>query len=177
MRTDCLVLLRVARAGLSEATKSSRPLAKIWEGIGHALDGNIQALVDSGALVWMPAHQGLGAIGNSSLSNGRTLTAVDWRANRLVDILAKLAASTREAPKSVARLLKSAQRAVRYTAAMLGNATREANHHGIDEVQDGGKVVRMFKRDAQQPASGSAARRPRCTIAAKAVPPPQQPVQ
>ena len=184
MRTDCLVLLRVARAGLSEATKSSRPLARIWAGIGHALDGNIQALVDTGALVWMPAHQGLGAICNSSLSNGRTLTAVDWRANRLVDILAKQAASTRAAPKSVAVLLKSAQRAVRYTAALLGNVTREANHHGIDEVQDGGKLVRIYKRDAQQPASGSAARRPRSTTAAKAVPkpkvspqPPQQPVQ
>ena len=40
-----------------------------------------------------------------------------------------------------------------------------------------GKVVRIYKRDAQQPASGSAARRPRCTTVAKAVPPPQQPVQ
>ena len=71
------------------------------------MDGNIATLVEDGQLVWMPAHQPLRAIDSETLSNGNLLTGVDWRANRLVDALAKMAATTGKAPYAITRLLES----------------------------------------------------------------------
>ena len=57
------------------------------------MDGSINRLAKDGLLVWMPAHQTSAAIGVQTLSNGDKLSATDWRANRLVDALAKQAAA------------------------------------------------------------------------------------
>jgi endonuclease/exonuclease/phosphatase family metal-dependent hydrolase len=167
MRTDCLVLIRVAQAGLLEATKASRPLARIWGMIGTKLDGNIETLADDELLAWMPAHQTLAAIGTRRLSNGKLLTAVDWRANRLVDVLAKQAAATREAPRAVSLLLKSAQAAVRHASALLGRVTVAANHHEVSTTQEDGTEKIVVKRDAQQPDAATRARRSRKRAAPK----------
>ena len=43
-------------------------------------------------LRWMPAHTAEGSIGRVTTSDGTMLTALEWRANRLVDALAKSAA-------------------------------------------------------------------------------------
>ena len=166
MRTDCLVLIRVAQAGLLEATRASRPLARIWGMIGTKLDGNIQKLADDQLLTWMPAHQPLAAIGTRRLSNGKLLTAVDWRSNRLVDVLAKQAAATREAPRGVSLLLKSAQAAVRHASALLGRVTVAANHHEASTTQEDGTVKIVVKRDAQQPDAATRARGSRKRAAA-----------
>ena len=56
--------------------------------IAVILDNDITRL--SPYLTWMPAHISKGAIGTRKKSNHREVTAVDYRANRLVDLLAKL---------------------------------------------------------------------------------------
>ena len=50
--------------------------------------GRFLAIVNSGKLVWMPAHKSHLAVGVATKSDGQLLTTTDWRANRLVDCLA-----------------------------------------------------------------------------------------
>ena len=42
--------------------------------INVSLDGCIESIIVSGRLVWVPAHQSLGAVGHTRLSNGDLLT-------------------------------------------------------------------------------------------------------
>ncbi len=100
-------LLKTAAEGAARATQANRPLARIRTLIAGSMDGNIATLVEDGQLVWMPARQPLRAIDSETLSNGKLLTGVDWRANRLVDALAKMAATTGKAPYAITRLLES----------------------------------------------------------------------
>ena len=148
MRTDCLSLLRTAENGALSATQAGRQLARIWQEISHALDGNIQVLTNEGSLTWMPAHQTEAMIGEKRLSNGRRLTAVDWRANRLADALAKWAAARRQLPMAVGRLLSSGMAAVRYAAGILAAATHRANNYTVATLDSHGNTVNMTMRDA-----------------------------
>ena len=52
------------------AVHQSRPLARAWGIIGHALDGDIRQLVDQETLVWFPAHLTWRAVGEVRGSNG-----------------------------------------------------------------------------------------------------------
>jgi hypothetical protein len=151
LRTDCQSLLATAREGEVQAIAASRPLARVWRLIANTLDGDLESLVSSGRLVWMPAHQQLSAIDSKSLSNGKLLTGVDWRANRLVDALAKVAAASRRAPLAVRRLLESAVAAVKHSAALLGVVTHAANNHKAPFQRPDGSWSSRTLRDAQQP--------------------------
>ena len=105
MRTDCHALLDTLANGAEAATAPGKPLARIWYGVRSALDGEFETLVQSGKLVWMPAHCIPAAVKQVALSDGSRLTMVDWRANRLADGLAKLAARQRiTVPKAEALL-------------------------------------------------------------------------
>jgi chemotaxis protein histidine kinase CheA len=133
-----------------QATQAKRPLARIWKVIAHATDGDIQSIVESGALVWMPAHQTLAMVGERKLSDGARLTAIDWRANRLADALAKAAAAQRKLPKTIEVLLDSAVEAVKHAASQLALVTHAANNHVVEGLDADGKVVRRTHRDATQ---------------------------
>ena len=98
----------------------------------------------------MPAHQTTAAIGTRVLSNGERLSALDWRANRLVDALAKQAAAQRQAPKAITRLLVSARVAVRHAASLLGQVTHAANNCKMEVVLPDGSSAQRVCRDAQQ---------------------------
>ena len=101
--------------------------------------------------VWMPAHQPMPATGHRRLSDGSLLTATDWRANRLVDVLAKQAASTRRAPRiamAVTRLLKSPKAAARHSAALLRQVTHAASNHRVTTVLANGTQRAKTVRDA-----------------------------
>ena len=54
---------------------------------------------------------------------------IQWRANRLADLLAKAAASKHRLPARVFTLLKQADILHRHQAALLGAVTYQANHH------------------------------------------------
>ena len=77
---------------------------------------------------------------------------MDWRANRLVDALAKLAAASRQAPRGIIRLLESGKAAVRHGAALLGAVTHAANNHKLQMQRPDGTWGTRTIRDAQQPA-------------------------
>ena len=124
-------------------------MARIWAVAARALDGDICRLVREGKLVWMPSHQPMTAIGEVKLSNGQRLTAVEWRANRLADALAKQAALTRKAPVAVIQTLKSARAVVRHSAALLGQVTHAANNHRVVGWRPDGTAEVKVMRDSQ----------------------------
>ena len=153
MRTDCNALLDTLVAGVEAATAPTKTLARIWFRIAHALDGDFGALVASGCLVWMPAHQTARAIGEVKLSDGTRLTAVDWRANRLADALAKQEAGRDAATAASSELRADAAQAVRHAAALLGRTTFAANHHVVQVCGEDGVVRNVVRRDATTPSA------------------------
>ena len=105
IRTDCQALLTIALAGNASATHHDRLLARVWSKIAHIVGDDLASIVSSGQVVWMPAHKSHLAVGVAVKSNGQLLTTIDWRANRLVDSLAKAAATSLAAPCSVSTFL------------------------------------------------------------------------
>ena len=110
MRTDCQALLSTLRSSPSDATGANRQLARIWVSVAEVLGGCFKAFQDCDRLVWMPAHTTLASVGEVKMSNGQRLTTVDWRANRLVDALAKTSALEAQYFPSAIKYLKSAER-------------------------------------------------------------------
>ena len=155
MRTDCLSLLHAAQAGMQLATAPNKKLARIWCMISLALDGDLRVLAGTcedssrqGHLVWMPAHQSLAMVGEKHLSSGERLSFVDWRANRLVDALAKSAAEEVRATPSVRLLLASAAAVVKHSAALLGRVTHAANNQQEQCTDEDGNAYTRHLRDA-----------------------------
>ena len=157
--TDCLSLVRTVEAGVSSATGADRRLARIWHDIAHVTDGDFQQL--SNQLRWLPAHKSLDQALQLKASDGSRVTALDWRANRLVDAVAKRAASLSKTDSSILRFLDSARTLLAHKAAVLAQATFKANHCPT-EVDDGhGGTKTVFKRDATpRPKDLPAATRP-----------------
>ena len=151
--TDCLGLVETASNGTAAAVTSRKHLARVWSNIANSLDGRIDSLFSNKALVWMPAHLTSVAIGQANKSNDSPVTARDWRANRLVDGLAKLAADDGATPVSHAKLVCSAEALVRHRAAQLAVATYNANNHKIEVVKEDGTVGSRTIRDSQQIAT------------------------
>jgi hypothetical protein len=149
MRTDCLSLVKTAKLGAEAATAPSRLLARIWVCVANILDGDLTALERTNLLVWQPAHQTLQAIGQRHGSDGKKITTIDWRANRLVDALAKQAAEQVRATKEARTLVQSCREAVRHAACCLGQVTFAANNHKADRVGDDGKLHTVTLRDSQ----------------------------
>jgi len=176
--TDCLGLIDTLARGKRVATAAGRPLARIWNMIFDALDGEVPQDYIHRRFRWMSSHQSMASIGRSCLSDGSLLSATDWRANRLVDALAKLAAMRNRVPKGLRDLLETAGRAVEHSAAVLGAVTFAANNHQTSELLPDGTYTLARRRDANPPAfentSGRVARRkgPKATDGAQ--PPPAQ---
>ena len=148
MRTDCLSLLTTARAGKAKATDPRKKLARIWCQIVEILGTNLEQLTQGDTLVWMPAHQSVASVGEVKLSSGHRLTWIDWRANRLVDALAKRAAAEHQPPLAVERILRWAKPAVRHSAKILAAVTHAANHHEVSELGSDGESVKRTVRDS-----------------------------
>ena len=90
---------------------------------------------------WMPAHTATSSIGSTHDSEGEPITATMWRANRLVDALAKAAAAEHRLPVWVTGWVRNAATLVRHTAATLGAITHAANNYTLSETGPGGEVV------------------------------------
>jgi len=148
MRTDCQALLHTIHGTTQDAGAANRQLARIWRDIANILDGCFKPLADAQQLVWMPAHTDTAAVGEVKLSNGGKLTMVDWRANRLVDALAKMSALEAQDLHEAVRLIKSSETAVRYAASLLGRTTHAANNHAIVVTDENGKECNKVVRDA-----------------------------
>ena len=103
----------------------------------------------------MPAHKSPAAIGIALKSNGGAITAVDWRANHLVDGLAKLAATEGATSSHEAKLVSSAESLVKHCAGQLAVATHVANNVVEHYVDESGRNRTRTRRDSQEaPRSG-----------------------
>jgi len=96
----------------------------------------------------MPAHTTQGSIGRLVASDGKPITAVQWRANRLVDMLAKSAARPYRLPAAAGKILDTAAEAVEFSLAKLAAVTYAANHCKVDAVLPDGTTTRCIKRDS-----------------------------
>ena len=150
MRTDCQALLTTLQHGEGSAAGANKPLARIWRCIANTLGGCFRPMVEEDKLVWMPAHTSTGDVGEAKLSNGTRLSMVDWRANRLVDALAKMSALEAQHIPEVIKLLKGAEAAVKHAAKLLGRTTHAANNHAVVVEDVNGKQVTKITRDAMQ---------------------------
>ena len=148
--TDCKALLSVARAGASRACAADMPLARTWGHIVSVLDGSTENLCGE-SLVWMPSHLSSSNFRQAQRSDGRSVSANDWRANRLADALAKVGASCGQAPNAVSKLIRDAGDLVRHRTGILGAATHEANNCLMQVIADDGTSRTIRCRDAQQP--------------------------
>ena len=141
-------LLSTALAGNSRATSPSKVLGRIWCDIAHILDEDVSSLVLSGKLVWLPAHCARTNVGQSKLSNGQRMTAIDWRANRLVDQLAKNAAAFNALTKPAADMINSTAKLAKHYFAQLAQVTHAANNHSVVRVDENGNATTHTVRDS-----------------------------
>ncbi len=144
--TDCLGILETLRGHVLAATSPKRVLARTWNMIATSLDQDFEAA--RSLLTWMPSHESSHAIGRALDSNGVPITAIMWRANRLVDALAKTAADHERLPRWATSFVGDAAALVQHHAARLGAATHAANNHHVITTIDGGACVTRVLRDS-----------------------------
>ena len=145
---DCLNLLNFLEEGQNAACAAHRPLARLWNLIFPLCDSLDIGMTINKLLIWLPAHKSPSAIGTVLRSDGKYVTAIDWRANRLVDHFARLAALQYGVPELGSMLFKQAQHAAEYFAAFLGTVTYAANHRTIEVTKPSGAVVQQVVRDS-----------------------------
>ena len=97
----------------------------------------------------MPSHRAAHGFGAALDSRGFPITAIMWRANRLVDALAKTAAAERRVPAQFYRCLADVQNYARYWIARLGVVTLAANRHTVTYWSKGGSTHTLVLRDSQ----------------------------
>ena len=149
--TDCLNIIESILRGKGPALSSKSPLARAWKGIFSILEdhGYIEDFKDCLDFCrWMPAHGGRNSIGTALKSNGEPISKVDWRANRLVDLLAKSAAIPHRFDPAVRRSIEDATLGTRFSLCRLGSVTHAANHYKSAETQPSGEVIYITKRDS-----------------------------
>ena len=124
--TDCMGVEIAAQRALSGVVSSRSPLARVWAALRCILD-------DTGIPVtWMPAYLSLAASASRVRSDGGLVTPRDWRANRLVDALAKQGARLHQVPHAAVRRMHAGAASVLHFGARLGAITRAANNHRLE---------------------------------------------
>ena len=89
--TDCLGNRLTLLEGREAATNAQRPLARVWTAIFSCCEDALLQHLDA-MLTWGPAHTSWASLGSRLRSDGKPLTATDWRANGIADGAAKMAA-------------------------------------------------------------------------------------
>ena len=75
------------------------------------------------------------------------LTVIDWRANRLVDKLAKDAASFHALTPQATALINTVAKLTQHSFAQLAQVTHAANHHTVVRVSEDGIATTHVIRD------------------------------
>ena len=143
--TDCLGNVRMLERGFAAAMHGRRPLARVWGSIFNSLekDDNKEHWFD-----WMPAHTAKAAVGTATKISGRVVTAVDHRANFLVDGLAKKGAALHRVPEHTRLLFEQAESAIGYAATMVGVTSHAANNFNKEVTRADGTTVNTIARDS-----------------------------
>ena len=105
-------------------------------------------------------------------SDGRCITPVDYRANRLFDLLAKSVAGSIRVPQQTRIFLESASCLARHSAAFLGAVARAAKNHVIQYGDFAGVSRTRTIRDAEPPVRPCADRKVAKEVAAPNEPAP-----
>ena len=127
--------------------------------IVNTLDNSTEALCRH--LTWMNSHTTANNFRQKVKSDGRNVTAVDWRANGLADALAKIGSSYGQAHKTTTNLIDSATELIKQQMGVLGAITHAANHCKRWVRDEDGTWNKTRCRDAQQTTGKSAAQLPR----------------
>ena len=114
-------------AGADISTHASKPLARIFAAIFSMLEDASQGERDR-LLTWMPAHTPWAAIDVRRRSDGKAISGIDWRANRLVDAAAKIAAKSCRAPWATRRVFSRHSATALHGIARAGMACHAAHH-------------------------------------------------
>jgi hypothetical protein len=155
--TDCLGLLGFLEMGRCAATSHDKVLARVWGMIYSALDcEHGPAMIN---ITWMPSHSNRNSIGNVFTSAGQPVGVRQWRANRLVDAIAKHEARRHRLRAVDLAKLRVAEKAARHSAAVLGMVTHAANHFLTHVPNPDGTLVARWLRDS----TACSMRRPRAT--------------
>jgi len=125
-------------------------LARIWNLVAGCLDGEVWASLAHKTVVWMPAHGSRASIGRAVKSDGSAVSWVDWRSNRLVDVLAKAAAHRWAVPERAKRFVRNATSLYEFSAGLVGNTAYASNHFARTELTDDGAVTKTL-RDSLPP--------------------------
>ena len=144
--TDCKGILDGLESSPLHMCGRSKALARTWKMVDHVLDGDFASA--RRMVTWMPAHTSLASIGQARDSEGCTVDSIMWRANRLVDVLAKAAAAKHRLPASSIQHIQLASRLYTHQAARLGKATYDANNYRVVETLDGGIEASRIVRDS-----------------------------
>ena len=163
--TDCKSIVDALQGPYASTVRPMKALARTWSIVGLALDYDFEKA--RSMVRWMPSHVSALAIGRVPDSSGVPITPIMWRANRLVDVLAKAAATPHRLPAWVTEAVLAAGRLVQHHAARLGTVTWAANNHEVLSVSAGGDTVRTIVRDSTAVRPMRKARR---AAAAKALP-------
>ena len=112
MVTDCKGILDSMQWAPHTLTSHDKALARTWGMVRQRLDDDLQQLASR--LTWMPSRATYASVGVATDSSGRPITATMWRANRLADALAKLAAERRRLPQWAAQKIGHAKQLALY---------------------------------------------------------------
>ena len=149
--TDCKALLDTAERGQVRAAGAKMILARVWCNIAASIDSDFSSLREQ--LTWMPAHITLAMVGHRVLSNGKEVSIIDWRANRLTDAIAKAFARDNVAPTGTLQAVSQARALVLHHASLLGAVTHAANNHPVQAVRKDGTSYTKHVRDVTGPSA------------------------
>ena len=168
--TDCRGILDSLERPATEALEPSHCLARTWRHVVTSLDGDFDSARK--VLRWMPAHVSAADLERNAPkdSTGQPITPLMWRANRLVDALAKAAVGPVRLHKSALALVRTATLAARHHAALLAVVTHAATSYMVEVVSPDGQQHSERRRD-------STGRRPVVNRGARSLLHPPAPVQ
>ena len=116
--------------------------------IGVMLDNDYSQPLRRG-MCCMRAHGAAHTICVAVKSDGVPVSALDWRANRLIDALAKAATSDSRISAGAIRLVGNADAAAEYVAGLAGATARAANTCVQHTMRDDGSLARTVCRDSR----------------------------
>ena len=146
--TDCKVVVDTTAQGTVMATAASSPLAGYMRRAAVVLGDDLGVLTSRKRLVWIPAHLSRAKALRAVRSDGEPVCLRDWRANRLVDVVAKRAALARAVPRRDVQKVRVAAGLLRIEAGILGVVTQAANNFKRTVVTASGVTVTTVERDA-----------------------------
>ena len=144
--TDCQGILDGLAATPARLVDQHSKLARTWAMILQAVEDSADKVKEQ--VTWVPAHVTASRMMAlpPNTSAGTPMTWRQWRANRLVDMVAKAAAEQTRLPPEANELMRKADALNTHAAAVLGAVTYAANNlERVTELPGGGQLTIIFR--------------------------------